>query len=593
LLAASSQVSEAIACFEEARELQPDDRDVLHQWGNLQAQWGRYHEAIATYERAIALSPEPEASLWRDLGDAQRYLRQYRPGLVSYQRAIEQDPEDWQAWNGLSYVQAMLRQRRAALSSSDRAIDLNPEAEEVWSGRGIVLFAAGRYGPALEHFDRALVLHPDYDRAWYNRGVTLIRMGRDQEAIASLDRALELGSPADSWYVMAWLSHGFALMKLWRFQEAIASLDQVQQHQPNSYPAALYRIICVVLAGKLLNHLRSHQTRQQLGHSLKTIVQGIRYRLLILVGAIALLIFGQGAWADWLRHMIPTLFSVGIIVLIAADLWLLRDRLSFVWKTYFKSGILTYVRALGILTITITTLLVVSAYAPPPFHWGWADLVFGRPGNILFQPFNLFQTDPTSPSLEPIPESPSSLPVPEINPDPSDPSSPDQALPDSTPNETIPPVSHNAESPTVPAPPNPAQSSDIAPFITSTWSYQTLQKVFMMAFWGLLMLGIPFWARLEERIFRWGGNTWPQIAVRSTLFGLVHLIVGIPILAGFVLIVPGFLFACRYKYVFSCHFRRHGHLAQAQDAGIAASTADHAIYNAILVTFVVLTFLLL
>ena len=126
----------------------------------------------------------------------------------------------------------------------------------------------------------------------------------------------------------------------------------------------------------------------------------------------------------------------------------------------------------------------------------------------------------------------------------------------------------------------------IAPFLS--WS-----DGYIIGFWLLLIFGIPFWARLEERIFRQGANTWQQIAVRSTQFGLVHLIVGIPILAGFVLIVPGFCFAWRYKFVHDRHWQRHQNSLLAQEAGVAASTADHAVYNAILVTLVTLTFVLL
>jgi hypothetical protein len=87
-------------------------------------------------------------------------------------------------------------------------------------------------------------------------------------------------------------------------------------------------------------------------------------------------------------------------------------------------------------------------------------------------------------------------------------------------------------------------------------------------------------------------STWRQIAVRSTQFGLAHLIAGIPIVAGLVLILPGFLFACRYKYVHDRCLKQTHDPIQAQEAGVAASTADHAVYNAILVTILMTTLIL-
>ena len=115
----------------------------------------------------------------------------------------------------------------------------------------------------------------------------------------------------------------------------------------------------------------------------------------------------------------------------------------------------------------------------------------------------------------------------------------------------------------------------------------SLATILTLLFWLALLVGVPFWANLEERIFRQGANTWQTIAIRSTQFGLIHLLAGIPLIGGFVLIVPGFLFACRYKYVRDRHYRRHQNSHQAEVAGVFASTADHAVYNAILMTLAI------
>jgi hypothetical protein len=63
---------------------------------------------------------------------------------------------------------------------------------------------------------------------------------------------------------------------------------------------------------------------------------------------------------------------------------------------------------------------------------------------------------------------------------------------------------------------------------------------------------------------------------------------GIPICVALTLAVPGFLFACRYKYAYHRDLRLHGNELRAQKAGVLASTADHAIYNAILISLLVL-----
>ena len=116
--------------------------------------------------------------------------------------------------------------------------------------------------------------------------------------------------------------------------------------------------------------------------------------------------------------------------------------------------------------------------------------------------------------------------------------------------------------------------------------------IFMIPVWIIFILAFPFWAEVEEKIFRQGVHSWKGITISSIKFGLVHLMMGIPLCWAFTLSVPGFLFACRYKYVYHRYLRQFKDEAKAQAVGVRASTADHAIYNAILITLSVILLLL-
>ena len=62
----------------------------------------------------------------------------------------------------------------------------------------------------------------------------------------------------------------------------------------------------------------------------------------------------------------------------------------------------------------------------------------------------------------------------------------------------------------------------------------------------LLFMVMPAVAEAEEHIFRKGTKTWKQGIKRSIIFGLVHMIVGIPLAAGIGLIIPGLFFTEMY-----------------------------------------------
>lgn len=108
--------------------------------------------------------------------------------------------------------------------------------------------------------------------------------------------------------------------------------------------------------------------------------------------------------------------------------------------------------------------------------------------------------------------------------------------------------------------------------------------LFLIPTWIMFILALPFLAEVEEKFFRQGVHSWKGITINSIKFGLIHLTMGIPICWALTLSVPGFLFACRYKYTYHRHLKKFKNEAKAQEAGVVASTADHAIYNAILIT---------
>ncbi|MBD1920609.1 hypothetical protein H6F77_05840 [Microcoleus sp. FACHB-831] len=119
-----------------------------------------------------------------------------------------------------------------------------------------------------------------------------------------------------------------------------------------------------------------------------------------------------------------------------------------------------------------------------------------------------------------------------------------------------------------------------------------LKWIIGIPIWMVFILSVPFWAEAEEKWFRKGVRSWKGMTINSLKFGLMHLTAGIPLCWALSLSVPGFLFACRYKYVYDRHLRKFNDENQAVAAGVEASTADHAIYNAILITFLAVTMLL-
>ncbi len=457
--------------------------------------------------------------------------KDYERAIVSYDKALELKPDHYYSWNSRGRALYFLNRYQEAIASYDKALAIQPGYYSAWDNRGDVLVYLKRYEEAIASYDKALAIQPNYYYAWNSRGVTLHFLNRYEEAIASYNKALEIQPNS---HFMTWFNRGKALYSLGRYEEAVLSYNRALEIKPDFHTATLYKLLILVKTGKVLqsftrSSLKSNskptfnQTLKKLTAfiaALVNLVFNTRLKYVLLFAATLILVFyyGSDTWVELLKQVLSVLFSLAIFGMIAGEIWKKRSNLNFVWNIYFKSGILSYVRAFAIVLITIVCGIILYIHAPEFMKWGWGSLIFGDSSNIALQPI-----DTASQAAEKI---------------------------------------------------NQIQGTGL-----------DFKWLFISPVWLLFILALPFWAEAEEKIFRKGVHSWKGITIRSLIFGLVHLTMGIPIIWALNLAIPGFLFACRYKYVYHRHLKKNHNEQKAQEAGVAASTADHAIYNAILITF--------
>ena len=132
--------------------------DATHQraWsiaGFLHAEKGRFNDAIAAFERAVALNPADAASLF-NFGFALQRAGRHEEAIGRFQRAIELDP------------------------SIDRA----------WYGMGISLIQLGRYREAIERLNEAARLQPMSPFAYYQLAAAWFKLGEHEKVQAEYRR---------------------------------------------------------------------------------------------------------------------------------------------------------------------------------------------------------------------------------------------------------------------------------------------------------------------------------------------------------------------------------------------------------------------
>ena len=171
----------------------PEDKTPQHwlnQGGSLSA-IGKHHEALACYDKALALEPR-YAHAWCDKGSALERLGRYQESLQCIEKALEIDPTDAITWGNAAYSLSLLGRHEDAIRCCDKSLAIDPQRSMTWSNKGNALCALGRHEDAIACYDKAVGIESRDARGWYGKAGSLCALGRHAEAIQCYAKALAI-----------------------------------------------------------------------------------------------------------------------------------------------------------------------------------------------------------------------------------------------------------------------------------------------------------------------------------------------------------------------------------------------------------------
>jgi predicted O-linked N-acetylglucosamine transferase (SPINDLY family) len=152
-----SQAAEALALIEPLTGEAPGNSDLRMHRGLALQDLGRRDEALADFDRALALNP------------ANIVLLLFRGNVLAEAGLFAQ-----------------------ALESYDRLLQAAPRYDEAWFRRGTTLWLMDKADEALASYRQALECNPGRFSAAFNSGTALLKLHRYDEAFAAFERAREL-----------------------------------------------------------------------------------------------------------------------------------------------------------------------------------------------------------------------------------------------------------------------------------------------------------------------------------------------------------------------------------------------------------------
>ncbi|MBA5224548.1 tetratricopeptide repeat protein [Streptomyces griseoaurantiacus] len=217
--------ADALADLDEAIRICPDAwTHVVRGHANLEA--GQRGAALADFDRALELDPEQE---WARASRAEihRVEGRYEVALADLDCALAIDPEYTWARAERSWCLIGLERWEEALDEMARAADLDSATHWYRVHFARLLLDLGQHAEAFQQVDRALAAsneHGPRGHAWpYSvRAWALHGLGRDTEALADLDHAIACdGGDRRSFAMRGWL-----LWEAGRLEEAEQDFDR-------------------------------------------------------------------------------------------------------------------------------------------------------------------------------------------------------------------------------------------------------------------------------------------------------------------------------------------------------------------------------
>jgi Flp pilus assembly protein TadD len=240
------QLQEAVDCFRQVADQQPNDGDLHNQLGVALARMGRLEEAEGHFRALLRLAPDSFQAL-SNLGLVLKDRGQLHEAENCFRQALRLRPNAAETHNGLGLVlkeQGKLEEAEAELR---QALRFNPAIPEIHNNLGRVLAEQGKSAEALAAHGQALLLRPDSVDTLNNLGNVLRELKRLDESEARLRQAARIAPTTAAVHI----NLGLTLKEQNRFDEAVACLKEAIRLKPDSVEAADSLGLVLQAQGKL------------------------------------------------------------------------------------------------------------------------------------------------------------------------------------------------------------------------------------------------------------------------------------------------------------------------------------------------------
>ena len=167
----------AISHFTNAIDLSPKIPSLYLVLGNSYLAYDRYDDAIATYDRGLAVAERSEmiyAKLIANRGHANEELGQHQNAMDDLSLAIKLIPNHSGTYIARGVVKYRMKDFQGAIDDYTAAMERDSDSANAYYNRGLAKANLKDFQGAIKDFTKSIKLSPDHDDVYHSRGVVKV-----------------------------------------------------------------------------------------------------------------------------------------------------------------------------------------------------------------------------------------------------------------------------------------------------------------------------------------------------------------------------------------------------------------------------------
>lgn len=165
---AMGRFEDAVACYQKAMALDPTMAMPFNNMGQALESRARYSEARQYYMNALALEPN-SARFHANVASLHHEQDEHEEALARFRHALAIDPEHGESLCGMGRIFTHMMKTAEAEFCFFKALELDPESPAPRLGLANLYSELGQFDKADEEYDRALAINPKIIEVYYQR----------------------------------------------------------------------------------------------------------------------------------------------------------------------------------------------------------------------------------------------------------------------------------------------------------------------------------------------------------------------------------------------------------------------------------------